>query len=113
MAAKSRKIVRSVVDVFSGDVIIKKGWDRYLWFIIYLFILIVIYMIWGLFVEDRMSQVRKNESVLKELRIEYYQKDLELTGLNEKTRIEELLLENGNNRLHAPEEPTKRLVIEK
>ncbi|MBP5210526.1 MAG: hypothetical protein J6Z27_01635, partial [Bacteroidales bacterium] len=107
MVAKSRKIVRSVVDVFSGDVIIKKGWDKYLWFIIYLFVLIIIYMIWGLFVEDRMSQVRKNEAVLKELRIEYYQKDLELTGLNEKTRIEELLLKNGNNKLHAPEEPPK------
>lgn len=110
---RPKKIVGGIIDLFSGDIIIKKGWDRYIWFIVYLFFLVILYMTWGLYVEDKMAQTRKNEAIIEELKIEYYRNELELTSLNKKTRIEELLIKNGNKKLQPPVEPPTILVVEK
>ena len=67
---------------------------------------------WGLWVEDRMVLIKNNNKVLEDLKIEYQEKDLRLTGLDQRTRIEKMLISGGNTSLHAPENPPKRIIIE-
>ena len=50
--SKAKVILSHVIDVVSGDIITKKGIDKKLPFIIYIFVLIIFYIIWGLMVED-------------------------------------------------------------
>ena len=97
---------------FGGELITKKGVDRQLPFIFFCFILVSLYLMWGLWVEDRMALIKKNEAVIEELKIEYHEKSLKLTGLDQRSRIERMLISNGNTSLHAPQEPPKRIVIE-
>ena len=98
--------------LFGGEYITKKGVDRQLLFIFFCFMLISLYLIWGLWVEDRMAAINKNEKVLEELKIEYHEKNLKLTGLDQRTRIEKMLIGSGNTSLHSPVDPPKRIVIE-
>ncbi|MBR5035075.1 MAG: hypothetical protein IKX71_07185 [Bacteroidales bacterium] len=98
--------------LFGGEYITKKGVDRQLLFIFFCFMLISLYLIWGLWVEDRMAAINKNDKVLEELKIEYHEKNLKLTGLDQRTRIEKMLIGSGNTTLHAPTDPPKRIVIE-
>lgn len=98
--------------LFGGEYITKKGVDRQILFIFFCFMLISLYLIWSLWVEDRMALINKNEKVIEELKIEFHEKDLKLTGLDQRTRIEKMLKSNGNNTLHAPQDPPKRIVIE-
>ena len=107
------KIVNKTVEIFSVDFILKHGWHKHLGFIFYLFVLVSLYMIWGLMVESRMTQIRKNDAVIRDLEIEFYQKNLELTGLDQQTRIESLLIENGNKKLHAPFLPPTLIQMER
>ena len=59
-----------------------------------------------------MAQINRNEKVIEELKIEFHEKDLRLTGLDQRTRIEKMLISSGNTSLHAPQDPPKRIVIE-
>lgn len=61
-------------------------------------------------VEDKMAQIRKNDAVIEDLKIEYYQKELTLTGLNQKSKIEILLNNNGLYELKAPQNPPQRIL---
>jgi Tfp pilus assembly protein PilO len=101
----------NIIDVVSGDIITKKGIDKKLPFIIYIFFLIILYIIWGLMVEDKMTVIRDNEKEIETLKIEYYQKELTLTGLNQKSKVETLLLQNGVTDLKAPEDPPMRILV--
>ena len=67
---------------------------------------------WGLWVEDRMALINHNDKIIEELKIEFHEKDLRLTGLDQRTRIEKILVGSGNTTLHAPANPPKRIVIE-
>ena len=98
--------------LFGGENIAKKGVDRQILFIFFCFILISLYLMWGLWVEDRMALIDKNEKRIEELQIEFHEKDLQLTGLDQRTRIEKMLLSGGNTSLHAPQDPPQRIVIE-
>ena len=108
---KARAILSNIIDVVSGDIITKKGIDKKLPFIIYIFFLIILYIIWGLMVEDKMTVIRDNEKEIETLKIEYYQKELMLTGLNQKSKVEDLLQQNGIKGLNAPEDPPKRILV--
>ncbi|MBR5736268.1 MAG: hypothetical protein IKX60_05715 [Bacteroidales bacterium] len=107
----AKAILSNVIDVVSGDIITKKGIDKKLPFIIYIFFLIILYIIWGLMVEDKMTVIRDNEKEIETLKIEYYQKELTLTGLNQKSKVENLLLQNGINDLKAPKDPPQRILV--
>ena len=98
--------------LFGGEYITKKGVDRQLLFIFFCFMLVSLYLVWGLWVEDRMAAINSNEKIIEELKIEYHEKDLKLTGLDQRTRIEKMLVGSGNTSLHAPVDPPKRIVIE-
>lgn len=107
-----QKLMSWFTALFGGELIAKKGVDRQLPFFFFCFVLISLYLIWGLWVEDRMSLVKKNNAVIEDLKIEYHEQKLKLTGLDQRTRIEKMLIVSGNNTLHAPQEPPKRIVIE-
>lgn len=98
--------------LFGGEYIAKKGVDRQILFIFFCFILVSLYLMWGLWVEDRMALINKNDQMIEELQIEFHEKDLMLTGLDQRTRIEKMLVGSGNTKLHAPQDPPKRIVIE-
>ena len=107
----AKVILSHIIDVVSGDIITKRGIDKRLTFIIYIFFLIILYIIWGLMVEDRMTIIRDNEKEIETLKIEYYQKELTLTGLNQKSKVENLLLQNGITDLKAPVDPPQRIFV--
>lgn len=111
MSVKER-LISWFTALFGGGLITKKGVDRQLPFIFFCFILISLYMMWGLWVEDRMALINRNDKVIEELKIEFHEKDLRLTGLDQRTRIEKMLLSSGNTTLHSPNDPPKRIVIE-
>ena len=111
MGAKN-KIISWFTALFGGELIAKKGIDRQLPFIAFCFILVSAYLMWGLWVESRQALIKENDGIIDELKIEYHEKSLKLTGLDQRSRIEKMLKENGNSTLHAPQEPPKRIVIE-
>ena len=94
-----QKLMSWFTGFFGGEYITKKGVDRQLLFIFFCFILISLYLVWGLWVEDRMAQINRNEKVIEELKIEIHEKDLRL-------------ISSGNTALHAPLDPPRRIVIE-
>ena len=98
--------------LFGGEYIARKGVDRQILFIFFCFILVSLYLMWGLWVEDRMALINQNDKVIEELKIEFHEKDLMLTGLDQRTKIEKMLISSGNTKLHAPQDPPKRIVIE-
>ena len=97
--------------LLGGEIIANKKIDRQLPFIFFCFVLISLYLMWGLWVEDRMAMIKKNNQKIEELKIEYHEKALRLTGLNQRTRIETMLIEDGNTALHAPVVPPQRIEI--
>lgn len=98
--------------LFGGEFITKGGVDRQLPFFLFLFLLVSLYLMWGLWVEANMAQINKNDRIIEELKIEYHEKALKLTGLDQRTRVEKMLTGSGNKTLHAPTDPPKRIVIE-
>ena len=98
--------------LFGGEYIAKKGVDRQILFIFFCFILVSLYLMWGLWVEDRMALINQNDKMIEELKIEFHEKDLTLTSLDQRTKREKMLVGSGNTALHAPQDPPKRIVIE-
>ena len=98
--------------LLSGDFLIEKGVDRQLGFVAYVFVLVILFITWNLSVEARLSKVQDNEKVIKELRISYQQRTLELVGMNNRTKIDRMLVECKSD-LHSPKVPPKRISSEK
>ncbi len=112
MGDMAKRMMQKIANIFSGEYIFKLIL-KHIGFIICCFVLAILFITWGLFVESEMSKIRKNDSVIEELKIDYYQKDLKLIGLNKRSRIEKMLLESGNTTLHEPADPPKRIVLTK
>lgn len=106
------KIIKKFVEIFSGEIILKKRWDRYIKFVLYCFFLISIFIAWSLMVENQLAKMEKNETILEGLKIEYNQKTLEYIGLNRRTKIEQIL-ESEHSTLHGPIIPPKRIILDK
>ena len=111
MSGRFKGIFNKLIGYLSGDVLIRRGVDRQLGFIFYIFVLVCLTITWSLLVEQNLVKVQKNEKELQELRISYQQRTLDLVGMNNRTRID-AMLRNGGSKLHAPTDPPKRIVIE-
>ena len=105
-----KRLFDKVVSYLSGDKLIEWGVDRQLGFILFVFLIICASIAWSLMVEQNLVKVQKNERALQELRISYQQRTLDLVGMNNRTRIDAMLRQNGSA-LHAPAEPPKRIVL--
>ena len=112
MSGKIKGIVDKLISFLSGDKLIQWGVDRQLGFIFYIFVLICVSIAWSLLVEQSLVRVQKNERELQELRISYQQRTLDLVGMNNRTRIDGMLKSQGS-KLHAPENPPQRIILEK
>ena len=99
-----KKIKKHIQDFASGDLLIKWGVGRQLGFIFYCFCLVCLYIMWSLMVESQLARVQDNEKVIADLRINYQQRTLDLVGMNNRTRIDELLKKNHST-LHGPVDP--------
>ena len=105
------KIKKWFQSLLGGEIIASRKIDRQLPFIFFCFVLISLHMMWGLWVEDRMAAIKRNNQKIEELKIEYHEKALRLTGLNQRTKIETMLIEEGNQKLHAPVAPPQRIEL--
>lgn len=112
MSGKIKDIVDRLISYLSGDKLIQWGMDRQLGFIFYIFVIVCITIGWSLLVEQNLVKVQKNERELQELRISYQQRTLDLVGMNNRTRIDGMLRAHGS-KLHAPQDPPKRIILEK
>ena len=112
MSGKIKHIVDKLISYLSGDKLIEWGVDRQLGFIFYIFVIICISIAWSLMVEQNLVQVQRNERALQELRISYQQRTLDLVGMNNRTKIDGML-KARDSQLHAPQDPPRRIVLDK
>ncbi len=96
-----RNIINKITSFFSGSFILKRRLDRFLWFFIYIFILLVLFISWNLYIESRLVKIEKNSDVIKDLEINRQQRSLELVSLDYETKVEKMLQDFGS-KLHAP-----------
>ncbi|NLB66961.1 MAG: hypothetical protein GX798_00695 [Bacteroidales bacterium] len=96
-----RKILDKTTSFFSGSFILKRRLDRFLWFFIYLFVLIVLFISWNLYIESRLVKIEKNSAIIKDLEINRQQRALELVSLDYNIKVEKMLQDFGS-KLHAP-----------
>ncbi len=106
MKEKVRKAGKRFVDLISGDIILRKNLDKHLGLFFYVFLLFCAIIAWSLFVENQLVKVEKNDRIIESLEVSYHQRDLELVGLDQRTRIEQMLVD-CNSGLKAPVEPAK------
>ena len=64
-----RKIIDKTTSFFSGSFILKRRLDRFIWIVIYVFILIVLFISWNLYIESRLVRIEKNSAIIKDLEI--------------------------------------------
>ena len=112
MSGKFKHFVDKLISYLSGDKLIAWGVDRQLGFIFYIFAIVCISIGWSLLVEQSLVKVQKNERELQELRISYQQRTLDLVGMNNRTKIDGML-KACDSQLHAPQDPPRRIVLDK
>ena len=112
MSGKIRAFLDKMVSYLSGDKLIQWGVDRQLGFIFYIFAIVCITIGWSLLVERNLVKVQQNERELQELWISYQQHTLDLVGMNNRTRIDGMLKAHGS-KLHAPQNPPRRIILDK
>ena len=97
---------------FSGDFLIKHGLEKLVPFAIYICLWLVIDISWSLYVEKTLTRQEHLEKEVSDLKIEYTHKDLELTGFNQRTKVEQMLEAEGSD-LHEPVEPAGLIELKK
>lgn len=112
MGEKVRKAEKGFVELVSGDIILRRHIDKQMGLFFYIFLLFCAIIAWSLFVENQLVKVEKNDRTIESLEVSYHQRDLELVGLDQRTRIEQMLGECNSN-LKAPVEPAKIVETEK
>lgn len=103
-----RKIIDKTTSFFSGSFILKRRLDRFLWFFIYIFILLVLFISWNLYIESRFVRIEKNLTIIKDLEISRQQRSLDLVSIDYSTNVEKIL-QNFGSKLHEPTDPPKRV----
>lgn len=98
------RIKKGVIDFASGDLLIRKGFDKQLGFVFYIFCCLCLFIMWSLMVESQLARIEDNKRILKDLKINYQQRTLDLVGMNNRTKVDELLKKN-NSTLHGPVDP--------
>lgn len=93
-------------DIFSGDIIIRKGVDHKMGFIFYIFVIFCTSITWSLYVEKTLVKVERNSKTIEALEVHYRQISVDLVGIDQRTKIERMLNE-CHSALKAPSEPAK------
>ena len=103
-----KKGFTSFIRWFSGDFILERRLDRYIWFCLFGFALFCIIITWSLYVEDRMVAVERNARTIESLEIHLHQKSIELVSIDERSRIENML-QQYRSPVKPPVKPAVRL----
>jgi len=106
-----KKVQKGVLDFASGDFLIKKEVDRQLGFIFYVFCCVCLFIMWSLTVESQLARIQDNEKVIADLKINYQQRTLDLVGMNNRSKVDNLLIKN-NSTLHGPVDPPTVIKVE-
>jgi len=107
----TKKAVSKVTDFVSGDIVMRRGFDKQVGFMFYCFVLICAIITWSLIAENDLVKVKTNEKTIEELRISYQQMELDYIGMNNRTRIDKMLEGYGSS-LHAPVTPPQVIEIQ-
>ena len=95
----------------SGDTMLNHGIERQLGFAVYAFFLVCLAIAWNLVVENDLVKVQDNVRKIESLKVEYHQKELDLTGIDSRSRINALLKVYGSS-LEEPSIPPSRIKME-
>ncbi|MCF0167364.1 MAG: hypothetical protein HUJ93_01785 [Bacteroidales bacterium] len=106
-----KRLGDTILDVMTGDIIIKRGWDRHIRFVVYLFFLISCYLLWNLWVEDKLVKIKNNDADIEQLKVVYYKNNSDLMGLDQRSKVEQMLSAHGLEDLHAPADPPMTIVV--
>ena len=101
-----------LISWFSGDFILRRGLNRHIGFYFYVFGIFCVIIAWSLYVEDRLVAVERNKRTIESLEIAYHQKNIELVGLDERSRVEQML-EKYRSAVRPPSEPARTITVEK
>lgn len=106
MGKKAANIKKGFVDLFSGDLLLRKRVDHHMGFVFYIFVLFCCIIAWSLRVEKQLVKVEQNAKTIEALEVSYHQRSIELVSLDQRTKIESML-EGYKSDLKAPVEPAK------
>lgn len=106
MGKRMAKFKKGFVDLFSGDILLRKRVDRHMGFVFYIFVLFCAIIAWSLYVEKQLVKVEQNTRTIEALEVSYHQRSIELVSLDQRTKIESML-EACKSELKAPVEPAK------
>lgn len=104
------KIGGKVISFLSGEQMIAWGWDKQIGFIVTIFALVSASIAWSLMVETRLVVTQKNVKTLQELEISYHQLTIDLMGMDKRSKIENMLKNQGST-LIAPVEPPQKVEL--
>lgn len=108
MGERAEKYKKHFIELFSGDIILHKKFDRQLGLVFYIFALICVIISWSLYVERQLVKVENNAKEIEALEVSYHQRSIELVGLDQRTKIEKML-EECHSTLRAPTEPARMI----
>jgi len=111
MGKKLDKAKKRFIDIFSGDIILRKGVNHKMGFIVYIFVIFCAIITWSLYVEKMLVKVERNAKELDALKIHYRQISVDLVGIDQRTKVERML-ENCHSTLKSPAEPARIITAE-
>lgn len=107
------KITFSTVSnaLFSGNLLILLGVDKYLPHILVLFVLGWVNIFMNYKIEQVMAEVEKNKVTLENYRIYHAQKTYQFVKMGKISTVEDML-EQGGSKLTAPAKPAETIITD-
>jgi len=104
---------KGIIDNIAGGMwLVRIGIFKHATFIIYIFFLVILYIGMNFGIERSQVTERRNVKILKDLKADYTGKTAKLLYQSKRLEIEGRLREY-NSTLNNPEEPPRRVIIEK
>lgn len=102
------KVARSLINVISGSFLSKEKTVQYLPFVFYLTFIAICYIANGYFAENKVRQMNKLTSELKELRSEFIITKSDLMFISKQSEVAKAALQQG---IKESKEPPQKIVI--
>lgn len=98
-----KTVIRSIL---SGDILLLLRVDRFLPYILFLFLLGLVNIFLNYKIEQTMVKVERNKAILEDYRIYHAQKTYEFVKLGRMSTVQEML-EKGGSEVTAPVKPAE------
>ncbi|MDD3033215.1 MAG: FtsL-like putative cell division protein [Bacteroidales bacterium] len=104
---------REVIDNLAGGMwLVRTGVFKHATFVIYIFFLVILYIAMNFGIDSSQVTERRNVQILKDLKADYTGKTARLLYQSKRLEVE-LKLTEYNSTLKNPNEPPRRVIIEK